>query len=106
MGGVVEMSQTRETGWLVVLFLGLLLVGCQRYGRVEPRTYEYAQALVAAASAQQEERLTAVKTKVADDGELDDRGRGYLLSIIAVAEQGNWEEAEAEARRLMSEQVR
>jgi hypothetical protein len=106
MGGVVKMSQTREVGWLVVLFLGLFLVGCQRYGRVEPRTYEYAQALVAAASAKQEERLAAMKSKVADDGELDERGRGYLLSIIAVAEQGKWDEAANEARRLMKEQVR
>jgi hypothetical protein len=103
---VVKVLPTREIGWLALLFIGLVLGGCQRYGRVEPRTYEYAQALVAAASAKQEDRLAAVKAKVADDGELDERGRGYLLSIIAVAEQGNWEEAEAEARRLMSEQVR
>ena len=52
MGVVVKMSRTREAGLLVVLLLGLGLAGCQRYGQVEPRTYEYAQALVAAASAQ------------------------------------------------------
>jgi hypothetical protein len=106
MGVVVKMSRTREAGLLVVLLLGLGLAGCQRYGQVEPRTYEYAQALVAAASAQQEDRLAALKAKVMEDRELDDRGRGYLLSIVAVAEQGQWDAAAIEARRLMKEQVR
>ena len=41
-----------------------------------------------------------------EDRELDDRGRGYLLSIVAVAEQGQWDAAAIEARRLMKEQVR
>jgi hypothetical protein len=88
------------------LALTLFVGGCKRYATVEPRVSEYAQALLGVISAESDDRLDAIKQKVSDDKELAEKGRTYLLGIIAKAEQGQWDAAKEEARRLMKDQIK
>lgn len=91
-----------------LLALAVLVPGCGGYGEVSPLAYEYAKALYSICNRRDAERLDVLREKVAsslEKQEITDQESKWLADLIAQAESGQWKSAEAEARRLMEDQV-
>lgn len=91
-------------GWL----LTMCLAGCG-YPEVSPETYELAKAMHSAFNAKSEKDLPKARTLIEQrhtEGAITSKERDWLLAMVATAEAGDWETAEAEARSLIADQVR
>lgn len=97
-----------KRGLLAATVLAVVSVGCG-YGEVSPVTYEYAKALYSLSNRRAAERIDAVETQIAaaaEAGELPQREAGWLLDICGQCRNGDWDGAQAAARRMMSDQVK
>ncbi len=93
---------------LGILLGSVLFLGCGGYGKVSPETYEFAKALYSATNRQSTESLDRAEEMVLaarDAQELPAEESAWLLAIVADARNGDWEGANREARRLMTDQV-
>ena len=94
------------------VLLALLLImaaGCRRYGDVSTTTYEYAQALYGACSQQDAARLEKAEQFINDalaGGDISEAEHGYLMDIVELAQDEQWDEAAQDARQLMQEQAK
>jgi len=87
--------------------LSLSCSGCG-YPEVSPKTYELAKALYSATNLEQLERLDVVEEMVGhamERQEITSREADYLVNIINRAREGDWKQAQQQARRLMVDQV-
>lgn len=85
----------------------ITLGGCG-YGKVSPKTYEFAKALHTTCSRQSPEHLEKAADMIKEShkkGEISDKEAGWLNDIIADARAGNWKTATSQARRMMKDQV-
>lgn len=97
----------------LLLFGGLMVLvaspgGCSGYDDVSPTTYEFAKALYSITNRKAEDRLPSFKAKLqeaVDSGEVPQREAEWLTDIVAEAEQGDWQAASRECRRMMEDQV-
>ena len=82
--------------------------GCSGYGEVNQLTYQHAKALYAACNSRQQERLDACAALISEaesSEQISSTEAGYLREIIEVARAEKWEEAQAMARELMTDQA-
>lgn len=85
----------------------LTLNGCG-YGPISPTGYEYAQALYSLSNRQSSDRIDAVQAQIEagmESGELPTQEAEWLLDICELCREGDWESAQANARRMMADQV-
>ena len=85
----------------------LTLNGCG-YGQVSSTGYEYAKALYSLSNRQSADRVDAVQAQIdaaAESGELPAQEAEWLLGICEQCRDGDWESAQANARRMMVDQV-
>lgn len=76
------------------------------YGEVSPRSYQFSKALYSACQAKNDAHLAKAEEMLAKDAEsLPANELRWLNSIVAMARDGNWESAAANARRMMEDQV-
>ena len=96
---------------LINLFVGMLLVviaisaGCLGYGEIGETAYKHASALYSICNLKSEERLGAFKETLSDVQEISANEKKWLLDIVELAENGNWENANRLARQMLDEQV-
>ncbi len=93
---------------LALAFALTSLVGCGGYPEVSDRTYEIATAIHGICNREQTENLPVAEKLVEDsllDGSISEKEAGWLLRIIETARSGDWDAAESEAKRLMSDQT-
>ncbi len=86
---------------------GMLFCGCG-YGKVSPKTYEYATALYSICNQKDAKRLEKLATMVEQSqqtSEISDKEAGWLKAIIKQARGGSWETASSRARQMMNNQV-
>ncbi|TWT61864.1 hypothetical protein [Rubinisphaera italica] len=89
---------------LIVMFA---MSGCG-YAKVGPKAYECSMALYSVCNRRDESRLETVAELVESslkNEELTATEASYLNAIIDKARKGEWEQATAEARSLMKDQV-
>lgn len=94
----------RRSGLLLVC---LLVTGCG-YPEVSPAAYDCAKALYSVCNRKDAPRLDAVEDAIRDaesQGDITATEAGWLRAIVAEARNERWEEAAAEARQLMTDQV-
>ena len=99
------MTNMKPILWVSVCLLLLTLSACSQYGKVSDQTYGYAQSLYTICSARNSERLEALLQQIEADENLIEREKSFVKSIAVLAENGEWEQAAIQARRLMEEQV-
>jgi len=96
-----------------VILLALLVAiivgtrGCGRYGEVSQLTFKHAKGLYGACNSRQHDRLKACATMVSEaesSHQISATEAGYLRDIIAVGNAEKWEDAQAMARQLMTDQ--
>lgn len=95
-------------GVACLLFVGGILVAGCGYGEVSPNTYQYAQALYGLTNKRAEAKLDPVSAQIESAraaGELPDREAEWLQAIVADARRGDWQAANAAARRMMEDQI-
>ena len=93
---------------LTILLLSLSLVAGCGYGEVSPTTYELAKSLYNISNRRLPGKLATAKAKIAtarEDGDISKKEAQWLNTIIAQAEQDNWQRAMKSARRMMEDQV-
>ncbi|QDU17329.1 hypothetical protein CA11_51700 [Gimesia maris] len=98
----------------IVLFSTMLLLltllplsGCG-YPAVSPKTYEISKALYSVCNQKSTERLETVEELIQtslEKNEITEREAGWLNAIVTSANEGSWETATQEARRLMEDQT-
>lgn len=91
----------------IVLLCLLMLTGCG-YGEVSPQTYKLAKAIHNVSSRQQAEKLPQVNELIASslkEGQISEQEAEWLRTIVAHADEGDWEEAAKQSRRIMEDQV-
>ncbi|MCA9019630.1 MAG: hypothetical protein KDA74_05785 [Planctomycetaceae bacterium] len=101
--------RNRTSLFLTMLFLITLLPlnGCG-YPEVSPKSYEISKALYSVCNQKSTERLETVQTLIQSSlkkSEITEREAGWLNAIVASANEGKWETATQEARRLMEDQT-
>ena len=85
----------------------LLLNGCG-YGKISPKAYEHAKALYSICNRKDKQRLTRYATLLREartQGEISPKEADWLDDIVQEAQAGEWEDAAAKARRMMTDQV-
>ncbi len=93
---------------LIVLAVATWPLGGCGYPEVSPRAYEISQALYSVCNQKSAERLPVVEElieKSLADGSLAEREGKWLNEIVAAGENGDWESAAREARRIMADQA-
>ena len=93
---------------LAAVILFSLFSGCQQYGSVSLSACHVATALYSICNQRDEKRLSVVEQKIDEltsSDELSGKESGWLLDIVSRARQGEWPEAMADARTMLSEQV-
>lgn len=91
----------------IALVCLLMLAGCG-YGEVSPQTYELAKAIHNVSSRQQAEKLPQVNELIVSslkEGQISEQEAEWLRTIVAHANEGDWEEAAKQSRRIMEDQV-
>lgn len=86
----------------------LTLNGCG-YGPISSTGYEYAQALYSLSNRQSADRVDTVQAQIetaAESGELSAQEAEWLLDICEQCRDDDWESAQANARRMMVDQVK
>lgn len=104
------MSYGRIMLWGVAVLTTVAVVfqGCGSYSEVNALTFAHAKALYAACNSQQPKRLetcAAMIMEAQSAQQISNKEAGYLQDIISVGQAGNWEDAQAMARQLMSDQA-
>lgn len=94
----------------VVLIVAVIvgIRGCSGYGEVNQLTFQHAKALYAACNSRQQQRLNACAALISEaesSGQISATEAGYLRDIVAIAKAEKWEEAQAMARQLMTDQA-
>ena len=95
---------------LLALFVAILMGtrGCGRYGEVSQLTFEHAKALYGACNSRRHDRLAACATMVSEaesSHQISASEARYLRDIIAIGNAEEWEDAQAMARQLMTDQA-
>jgi len=96
----------RRCLWLCVMAC-LGWAGCQRYPEMSPRAFEIAKAIDNLCNLKNTDQIPNARQKVNTDlqsGLITDREHGWLMSVLDDAEAGNWEQASATARQLLTSQ--
>lgn len=91
---------------LCVLAFGVQ--GCREYGEVNQETFGHATALYSACNQKNLNRLETCAQLLTDavaSDRVSSTEANYLAEIIAAGRKGNWEEAQAMARQLMTDQA-
>ena len=86
----------------------ILLAGCGGYGAVSHGTYEHAMALYSICNRQDEPRLNEFLARLESNqtaGRISARESGWLREIVEVAQGGEWQQAAAMSRQMLSDQV-
>jgi len=104
------MSQKRIVllGIAILVIAVVSLKGCGSYSEVNRLTYEHAKALYAACNSKKDDRLEKCSAMIAEAEsaqEISGKEAGYLREIVSVAQDGQWEDAQAMARQLMTDQA-
>lgn len=98
---------TRRTAIVTALIAAYTVCGCQQYGEVSPKCYEFATAMYSICNRKDAARLEiiakAINDAVAAD-ELSTDEAAVLQAIIQQADDGKWTAAMQDCRTLMSEQ--
>lgn len=94
----------------LALFVALILAtrGCGGYAEVSPLTFQHAKALYAACNSRQTQRLETCAAMVAEaesSQQISTTEARYLRDIIATGKSEQWAEAQAMARKLMTDQA-
>lgn len=92
----------------IVVIAALMPSGCG-YGPVSDTSYQYAKALYALSNRQSTDRVDAVQAQIdatEEAGELPPREAKWLRDICAQCRDGNWDAAQANARRMMTDQLK
>jgi len=92
----------------VVVALALCLGGCTKYPQVTFENLEYVAALRTACSAKDAEWLAKAKAEIDKQhtaGAMGDEEYAAYGEIVAVAEAGEWADAEAECVRFQKDQL-
>lgn len=92
------------------LYAALLLtaIGCSRYPEVSGSAYEMAETLSTVCNLQSDQQLQDYRTLIDDRlaaSELTASEHAMLTKIADMAESGDWQAAELEARRMMLDQA-
>ena len=96
------------TRYFLTLLL-LLCLGCGDYPEISPTAYQYAKALYSVTNRQRTEKLPAVSGQIAaaeQRGKITSQEAEWLKAIIDDADRGDWQTAQAETRKMMTDQVR
>ena len=91
---------------LVAIIIGTQ--GCGSYGEVSQLTFEHAKALYGACNSRQHDRLKACAAMVSEaesSHQISATEARYLRDIIATGNAEKWEDAQAMARQLMTDQA-
>ena len=99
----------RRTRVAVLLLAGALAAGCGGYGEVSPYAYQCATALYTACNQQDQQQLGTLDGLVdaaRENGEISKQEAKWLSGIIARADEGQWDAAMKQARRMMEDQVK
>ncbi|TWU07243.1 hypothetical protein CA54_56480 [Symmachiella macrocystis] len=83
------------------------LSGCG-YPQVSPKAYEISKALYSVCNQKSTERLPAISELIEDalaDGSLQETEGVWLNDIVTAGQNGDWESAARESRRIMDDQV-
>lgn len=86
----------------IILVIGFWLNS--GYGEVSSETYEFSKALYSACLNKNKDHLNKAEEMVSSS-ELTAHERKWLVAIIKKAQEGNWESASNDARRMMEDQV-
>lgn len=82
--------------------------GCRSYGEVNEVTFAHATALYSACNQESSERIEAC-AKLLEAAEssnsVSSKEASYLEGIITAGREGRWQEAQAMARELMTDQA-
>lgn len=91
-----------------ILLLGAMLSGCTKHPQVTFSNRTYAAALRTACSAQDRAMLEKAKEVIERDrseGRIGEEEMNSYESIIAMANSGDWKEAEIECHRFQKDQL-
>jgi len=95
-----------------ILSFALLIILVFQYGcgypEVSPKTYEISKALYSVCNQKSTERLETVQTLIQsslEKQEITDREADWLNGIIGQAQEGDWDRALQESRRIMEDQA-
>lgn len=102
-----QMLQPRSISRFSLLLLFCFLPGCQQYGEVSSKSYEFAKALYSICNRKDTARLEMIDTAITDAvaaEELPADEAEDLQDIIKRANDGEWSAAMLDCRTLMSEQ--
>jgi len=94
--------------WLAIAGT-LTLCGCGGYDGLSTTGYEYSKALYALSNKQKSERIELIEQQIDEDtksGKLPAREASWLLDICEKCQAQQWKAAQAEARRMMEDQVK
>lgn len=100
-------KRSRSHSLLLIAALLASLSGCG-YGEVSQVSYEYVSALYSICNRQDAARLEAFSAqfkKACEAGEVADNEAEWINDIVALAESGDWNQATANARQMMMDQV-
>ena len=92
----------------LVVLLTAALAGCTKYPQVSFENLEYVAALRTACSAKNAEWLAKTKAAIEKEhaaGAIGDEEFAAYGEIVASAESGEWEQAEAECLRFQKDQL-
>ena len=106
-----SISSLSLTRWRIVtvVCLSFFLTSCNKYGEISPVAYEYAKALYAVTNRKATDRLDDVQQQIEnaeDHHELSTKEARWLLQIVQLARQEDWQSASQKARQMMEEQIR
>lgn len=97
----------RLTALITMLIVACTIAGCQQYGEVSPKCYEFAKALYSICNRKDVARLRIVDKAIKDAvtaKQLPADEAAELQKIIQQASEGQWSTAMQDCRTLMSEQ--
>ncbi|MCC9607419.1 hypothetical protein LOC68_12865 [Blastopirellula sp. JC732] len=96
------------TKYLYAALLLLLAIGCSRYPEVSGSAYEMAETLSTVCNLKSDQQLKQYRTLIDDRlaaSEITSSEHAMLTQIADIAESGDWQGAELEARQLMLDQA-
>lgn len=105
---VGRIERTGVCWFAVMVALAVGLCGCTKYPQVAFENLEYVAALRTACSAKNAEWLAKAKAEIEKQhaaGAMGDEEYAAYGEIVAVAEAGGWEDAEAECVRFQKDQL-
>lgn len=107
----VQSSQWRTVG-ITLGMAGLIAIAAllfrKDYGEIGPKAFEYATALYSICNRRDEPRLEKIAElvdKASTEAEITATESGWLSEIISLADNGDWEQASRDTRRLMERQI-